>query len=78
TRVRALGCAALALVGTAVCVAVLLAVSPESAASSPGGAGDELLPDLDVLHPFLLEAQVVPGSAGTRVLLAFASEAINV
>jgi hypothetical protein len=78
TRVRALGCAALALVGTAVCVAVLLAASPESAASSPGGAGDELLPDLDLLHPFLLEAQVVPGSAGTRVLLAFASEAINV
>jgi hypothetical protein len=65
---------------TLVGVPMLLAAADDQASSARPAVGalGELLPDLDVAYPYRLEAQVVSLKDGKHVLLAFASEAMNV
>ena len=64
----------------ALCVAIVVSGIAASVAAGvgQGGAGRQLLPDLDTKTPFSVTAATVERADGTHALLGFASEAFNV
>jgi hypothetical protein len=77
-RARLACCVAIAAAGLAGIPALLVAAPGVPAARPTGSSGSQLLPDLDVVAPYELGARVVSSSGERRVLLAFASAAMNV
>jgi hypothetical protein len=75
TRLRVLALAGLAAL---VVAALAVAASPPDRAAAGTGAGRQLLPDLDVTYPYRLIVEEVELDGERRVLLSFASEAMNV